>query len=73
MIVRLTKDYKHYEILYEFEEEAQAVVDYQKQLLVRGVDIPNKTTVETFRKTDAGKELHRVSGVTGLAEKQKEK
>lgn len=37
MIVRLTKDYKHYEILYESQEEAQAIVDYQNQLLVRGV------------------------------------
>lgn len=37
MIVCLTKDYKHYEILYDSQEEAQAVVDYQEQLLVRGV------------------------------------
>ncbi len=36
MIVRLTKDYKHYEILYESQEEAQAVMDYHNQLLVRG-------------------------------------
>lgn len=36
MIARLAKDYKHYEILYESQEEAQAVVDYQKQLLARG-------------------------------------
>ncbi len=37
MIVRLRKDYRYYEILYETEEEAQAVVDYQEQLLLRGV------------------------------------
>ena len=36
MIVRLAKDYKHYEILYESQEEAQAVVDYQEQMLARG-------------------------------------
>lgn len=38
MIIRLAKDYKHYEILYDSQEEAQAVMDYQEQLLVRGVD-----------------------------------
>ena len=38
MIAQLTKDYKHYEILYESQEEAQVVVDYQNQLLVRGFD-----------------------------------
>ncbi len=67
MIVRLRKDLRYYEILYESQEEAQAVVDYQEQLLLRGVDIPNKTTVATFKKTDAGKDLHWVSGVGGLA------
>lgn len=70
MIARLAKDYRHYEILYESQEEAQAVVDYLEVLLLRGVDIPNKTTVETFKKTDAGKDLHKVSGVMGKAEWQ---
>ena len=37
MIVRLAKDYKHYEILYESQEEAQAVVDYLDQILLVGV------------------------------------
>lgn len=29
--------------------------------------LPNKTTVETFNKTDAGKDLHRVSNIDQLA------
>lgn len=33
--------------------------------------VPNKTTVETFNKTDSGKELHRVSGVDELAKELK--
>jgi DNA-damage-inducible protein J len=33
--------------------------------------LPNKTTVETFKKTDAGKDLHRVSSVDKLAEELK--
>jgi len=33
--------------------------------------LPNKTTVETFNKTDAGKELHRVSGISELAKELK--
>ena len=37
MIVRLAKDYKHYEILYESQEEAQAVKDYLDQILTSGV------------------------------------
>jgi len=35
------------------------------------IKIPNKTTVETFNKTDAGKELHRVSGIDELAKELK--
>lgn len=37
MIVRLAKDYKHYEILYESQEEAIAVKDYLDEILVKGV------------------------------------
>jgi len=31
------------------------------------IKIPNEETIETFKKTDAGKELHRVSNVEQLA------
>ena len=33
--------------------------------------LPNKTTAETLNKTDAGKDLHRVSDVDKLAEELK--
>jgi len=33
--------------------------------------LPNKTTVETFNKTDAGEDLHRVSGTDELARELK--
>jgi len=33
--------------------------------------IPNEITIETFSKTDAGKELHRVSGVDELMKELK--
>lgn len=33
--------------------------------------VPNKTTVETFKKTDAGKDLYRVSSVDELAKELK--
>ena len=33
--------------------------------------VPNKTTVETFNKTDAGEDLHRVSSIDKLAEELK--
>ena len=33
--------------------------------------LPNKVTVETFNKTDAGKDLHRVSGISELAKELK--
>lgn len=33
--------------------------------------LPNKTTAETFNKTDAGKDLHRVSSVSELAKELK--
>ena len=38
MKIRLAKDYRHWEILYESQEEAQIVMEYQEQLLVRGFD-----------------------------------
>lgn len=38
MIIRPVKSGKFWKILYESKEEAQAVADYQKQLLVKGVD-----------------------------------
>ncbi len=37
MIVRPCKDYRHYEILYESQEEAQAAKDYLDQILTSGV------------------------------------
>ena len=33
--------------------------------------LPNKTTAETFNKTNAGKDLHRVSSISELAEELK--
>ena len=33
--------------------------------------LPNETSVETFKKTDAGKDLHRVSNIDKLAEELK--
>jgi DNA-damage-inducible protein J len=54
----------------------QAISLFFKQIIyTRGIPfelkVPNKTTVETFRKTDAGKELYRVSGVDELAKELK--
>lgn len=37
MIVRLAKDYKYYEILFESQEEGTAVKDYLDQILTSGV------------------------------------
>jgi len=55
---------------------SQAISAFFKQIIFTGgipfdLKVPNKTTVETFRKTDAGKELHRVSGVAELAKELK--
>jgi len=33
--------------------------------------LPNKTTAETFKKTDAGEDLHRVSDINELAKELK--
>ena len=33
--------------------------------------LPNKTTAETFKKTDAGQDLHRVSDINELAKELK--
>ncbi len=35
------------------------------------IKLPNKTTIETFRKTDAGVDLHRVSSINELAKELK--
>lgn len=34
--------------------------------------LPNKTTVETFNKTNAGRDLHRVSSINALAKELKD-
>ena len=35
------------------------------------IRLPNKTTAETFNKTDAGEDLHRVSNINELAKELK--
>ena len=50
---------------------SQAISLFFKQIIfTRGIPfdikIPNETTLKTFRKTDAGKELHRVSSADEL-------
>lgn len=35
------------------------------------IKLPNKTTLETFKKTDADEDLHKVSGVDELAKELK--
>jgi len=50
----------------------QAISLFFKQIIYTNgipfeVKLPNETTVETFRKTDSGEDLHRVSSVTELA------
>ncbi len=55
---------------------SQAITLFFKQIIyTRGIPfelkIPNETTVETFRKTDANKELHRVSGIDELSKELK--
>ena len=54
----------------------QAISLFFKQVIyTKGIPfeikLPNETTVETFRKTDAGEDLHRVSSVGELAEELK--
>ena len=44
---------------------SEAIVVYLKQIILRRgipfeIKLPNKTTIETFEKTDAGQELNRV-------------
>ena len=51
---------------------SEAIVVYLKQIILRRgipfeIKLPNKTTIETFEKTDAGQELNRVSGISELA------
>jgi len=35
------------------------------------IKLPNRTTIETFRKTDAGDDLHRVSSINELSKELK--
>lgn len=35
------------------------------------IKLPNRTTIETFRKTDAGEDLHRVLSINELAKELK--
>ncbi len=55
---------------------SQAISLFFRQIIyTRGIPfeikIPNETTLKTFRKTDAGKGLHRVSGIKQLAKELK--
>lgn len=55
---------------------SQAISLFFKKIIhTRGIPfeikLPNETTIETFEKTDAGKELHRVSSVDELAKELK--
>lgn len=54
----------------------QAISMFLRQVIyVRGipfdVKVPNEETLATFEDTDAGKDLHRVSGIDKLAEELK--
>ena len=54
----------------------QAISLFFKQVIyTKGIPfeikLPNETTVETFRKSDAGEDLHRASSVAELAEELK--
>jgi DNA-damage-inducible protein J len=54
----------------------QAICLFFKQIIFTEsipfeIRIPNKVTVETFQKTDAGKDLHRVSGLSELKKELK--
>lgn len=55
---------------------SEAISMFFKQIVLhRGIPfeikIPNDVTVETFEKTDDGKELHKVSGIEELAKELK--
>ncbi len=55
---------------------SQAITLFFKQIIyTRSIPfelkIPNDSTAETFRKTDANKELHRVSGIDELSKELK--
>jgi len=55
---------------------SQAISLFFKQIIyARGIPfevrVPNKATVDTFRKTESGKELHKVSSVDELARELK--
>jgi DNA-damage-inducible protein J len=55
---------------------SEAISVYLKQIVYqRGIPfdikIPNDTTIKTFRKTDAGKDLHKVSDIEQLAKELK--
>jgi DNA-damage-inducible protein J len=55
---------------------SQAISAYFKQIiLTKGIPfeikMPNRQTIETFRKTNAGKDLHRVSNVKELMKELK--
>ena len=50
---------------------SQAISAYFRQIILTKsipfeLKVPNKETVETFKKTDAGKDLHRASGIAEL-------
>ena len=54
----------------------QAICIYFKQIIYNNgipfeLRVPNKATVDTFRKTDAGEDLHRVSNINELAKELK--
>jgi len=55
---------------------SQAIAMYFRQVIyARGIPfdikVPNEETISTFKRTDAGKDLHRVSGIDKLAEELK--
>jgi len=55
---------------------SQAVTMFFRQIIYHDgipfeLKIPNKTTVETFNKTNSGKDLHRVSGLDELSKELK--
>ena len=55
---------------------SQAIALFFRQIIyTRGIPfelrLPNKTTVETFKKTDAGRELNRVSDIKELSRELK--
>ena len=54
----------------------QAIAIYLRQVIYAqgipfDVKVPNEATVATFEDTDAGKDLHRVSGIDELAKELK--